>query len=25
LVDTYKSQFQQETVLRIRSHTGASF
>ena len=25
LVETYKSQFQQEAVLRIRSHTCASF
>ena len=25
LVDTYKTQFQQETVVRIRSHTCASF
>jgi hypothetical protein len=25
LVDTYKTQFQQESVLRIRSHTCASF
>jgi hypothetical protein len=25
LVDAYKSQFQQEAVLRLRSHTCASF